>query len=190
MTGITYKVTLNDEAARAALQALIDRMDNPRGFYADVGEHLLNSARENFDREAGPDGIPWKRLMPKTVKRREEMKLTPIRILRARGRLAGSLNIAVSDNEVRIGTPVKYAAIQQLGGEIKRKERISTIFQHYDARTDTLDQKFRKKSKSNFARDVKVKAHTITLPARPFLGISKEDQDEIIRISRRWLGEE
>lgn len=187
---ISYKVGLNDEGARATLQGLVQRMDNPRGFYQNVGELLLNSSKDNFDREADPDGIPWKRLMPKTIKRREEKGLTPIRILRARGRLVGSLNIAAGDNEVRIGSPMKYAAIHQLGGVIKKKERISTIFQHYDAKADVIDQKFRKKSKSNFARDVTVKEHDIDMPARRYLGVSKEAQDEIIVIGRRWLADE
>lgn len=187
---ITYKVTLSDDVALAALQSLLKRMDNPRGFYANVGEQLLNSTMDNFDREAGPDGVPWKKLMPKTIKRREEKKLTPIRILRARGRLAGSLNIAAADNEVRIGSPMKYAAIHQLGGEIKKKERLSTIFQHRDETTGKVAPKFRKKSESNYHREVTVKEHSIPMPARPYLGVSKEDQEEIIKIARRWLGDE
>lgn len=190
MTGITYTIGLKDETAGEYLAQLVGKMDRPRGFFADVGEHLLNSARDNFDREAGPDGIAWQKLMPQTIKRREEQRLTPIRKLRARGRLAGSLNIAADDQQVAIGSPMPYAAIHQLGGEIQKKERVSTIYQYYDAKTDTLDQKFRRKSKSNFARDVKVGAHTITMPARPYLGISDEDEVEIITIATRWLGDD
>lgn len=190
MAGITYTVTLEDAEARDQLDALLDRMDRPRGFYKNVGEHLLNSASDNFDMERDPDGIPWARLRLKTIQRREDKRLTPIRILRARGRLAGTLNLIASDEEVRIGSPMRYAAIHQLGGEIKMPERTGMVHQHYDAKTDTLDQKFRKKSRANFSREVKIKAHTINMPKRSYLSVSTEDEVTIIRIAREWLGDE
>ncbi|MCP8894597.1 phage virion morphogenesis protein [Shinella daejeonensis] len=89
MTGITYTVTLEDAEARGRLDTLLDRMD-PRGFYKNVGERILNPASDNFDLERDPDGIPWARLRPKTIQRREDKRLTPIRILlaRAAGRIA------------------------------------------------------------------------------------------------------
>jgi phage virion morphogenesis protein len=187
MTGITYTLTLQDQEAERRLSAMVARMNNPSAFYKDVGEHLLNSALDNFEREAGPDGKAWERLMPRTIKERERKRLTPIRILRARGRLAGSLNLTFSDTEARIGTPVPYAAIHQLGGKIKKPERRGTIYQHYDAKADVVDQRFRKKSKSNFARDVTIKAHDIEIDARPYLGIGAQDIPIIFEIAERWL---
>lgn len=190
MTGISYTVTLEEEYARQRLDVLLDRMDRPRGFFRNVGEHLLNSAADNFEHERDPDGIPWQRLMPKTIERRERRRLTPIRILRARGRLSGSLNVVATDEEARIGSPMPYAAIHQLGGTIKVPERTGMIHQHYDAKTDTFDPKFRKKSRANFSREVTIKAHTIDMPKRSYLGVSKDDEVAIIRIAREWLGDE
>lgn len=187
MTGVTYTLTLNEVEAQQRLSALIGRMANPAGFYKNVGEHLLNAARNNFEREAGPDGTPWKRLMPRTIRERERKRQVPISILRATGRLAGSLNLTFSDTSARIGTPMDYAAIHQLGGKIKKPERVGTIYQSYDPKTDTLDQRFKKKSKSNFARDVKFKAHEIEMPARPYLGISQSDIPIIFEIAEQWL---
>jgi len=190
MTGITYTVTLQEEEARRRLDALLDRMDRPRGFYKNVGEYLLNSAIDNFEDERDPDGIPWDRLRPKTIQRREDKGLTPIRILRARGRLAGSLNYVATDEEARIGSNLPYAAIHQLGGEIRIPERTSMIHQHYDARTDTFDPKFRRKSHANFSREVKIKEHTIKMRKRSYLGVSSEGETAIIEIAREWLGDE
>lgn len=190
MAPIVYTLELKSKEAREAVDRLVASMSNRQGFYKNVGEHLLNSTADNFSREASPQGIPWKRLMPKTIARREKLGQVPITILRARGRLAGSFNLVATNEEVRIGTPVPYAAIHQLGGEIKKKERLHTIYQRYDAKTDTLDQKFRKKSKSNFARDVTVKAHVINIPARPFLGASEEDEKIIVGIAEDWLRDE
>lgn len=187
MTGISYEVSVQDETVQKKLDELLDRMDNRRGFFVNVGEQLLNSAKTNFEKEAGPDGIPWQRLLPKTIQRREEKGLTPIRVLRARGRLAGTINYLPSDDNVRIGSPMEYAAIHQLGGEIEKPERTGTIYQHYDPETDEFDQRFRKKSQSTFAREVKFKAHSIRMPARPFIGVSKADETAIVEIAEDWL---
>lgn len=190
MTGISQTITVRDVEVRERLALMVERMENPRGFYANVGEIMLNSSHDNFEREAGPDGIPWQRLMPKTIERRERKGLTPIAILRARGRFAGSINTDPSATGVRIGSPSPQAAIHQLGGKIKMPERQQTIYQHYNAKTDTLDQKFRRKSRSNFARDVTVKAHVIDMPARPYLGVSPTNEVDILKAAAQWLGEE
>lgn len=189
MTGvsITYSVSITDGDMLDQLGRLVDRMENPTGFYKNVGEHLLNSIRDNFEREAAPDGTPWQRLKERTIREREKRRLTPIRILRARGRLAGSFSTSATISEVRVGTPMEYAAAHQFGAEIKQPARKQTIYQHYDEKTDTLHQKFRKKSQSNFARDVTVGEHTITIPARPFAGVSAQDETIILGIADEWL---
>ncbi|WP_275789708.1 phage virion morphogenesis protein [Pararhizobium gei] len=187
MAPIVYTLELKSTEAREAVNRLVASMSNRQGFYKNVGEHLLNSTADNFRLERSPEGIPWKRLMPKTIAKREKLGQVPITILRARGRLAGSINMVATNEETRLGTPVPYAAIHQLGGEIKKKERQQTIYQRYNPKTDTLDQKFRRKSKSNFARDVTVKEHVINIPARPYLGASEADEKIIVGIAEEWL---
>lgn len=187
MTGISYRLDITNAEVRARLAELTGLMDRPEGFYRNVGEYLQNATQDNFEREAAPDGKPWERLKDRTVKERERRGLTPIRILRARGRLAGSINYAATADEVRIGSPMPYAAIHQLGGDITIPAHTRTIYQHYDARTETLDQRFRKKSRSNFARDVTVGSYTVHIPAREYLGVGADDQVAIIAIAERWL---
>ena len=189
MTGVTvtYSVTINDQGMLDQLGALVDRMDNATGFYKNVGEYLLNSIHDNFDREETPAGMAWQGLKEQTKRRREQLRLTPIRILRARGRLAGSFSSVATATEVRVGTPVPYAAIHNFGGDIEQQPRKQTIYQRYDEKTDTLHQKFVRKSRSNFARDVDVGAHTITIPARRFAGVSQEGERIILGIAQDWL---
>ncbi len=189
-TTITYKVSIEDAELSAELDALARRTENRRDFYVQVGEHMLNSTDENFQNERGPDGQRWKTLMPATIKRREQKRQIPIAILRASGRLAGSINYRASNDDMRIGSPLPYAAIHNNGGEIEMPERTQTIHQYKDAETGKIDQRFRKKSQSNFAREVLVKAHSITMPARQYLGISKDDETAIIEIGREWLRDE
>lgn len=53
----------------------------------------------------------------------------------------------------------------------------------------TLGRRFAKrKNKSSVATDVKIGAHLITIPARPFLGLSATDGIDIIDLAQRWLG--
>lgn len=119
MTGISYIVTLKDDAPRAAMAALIRRMENAHGFYKNVGEHLVNSVQDNFDTERAPDGTPWKTLSAVTLERREAEGHAGSPILRISGALAGSINYRPSDEDVRVGTSLVYAAIHHFGGDSK-----------------------------------------------------------------------
>ncbi len=119
MSGISYKATVKDADMRAGLAALINRMENKQGFYKNVGEHLLNSVGDNFDNEESPDGEKWTPLSPVTVMRREKQGHGSTPILRVSGALRGSINIAASDDDVRVGTAKVYGAMMHFGGESK-----------------------------------------------------------------------
>jgi len=119
MTGISYKTTIDDADMRAKLAELIDRMERPRGFYVNVGEHLLNSVGDNFDKEQAPDGSPWATISSVTVERREAAGHGPTPILRVTGTLRGSFNYEASDTEVRVGSAAVQAAMMHFGGESK-----------------------------------------------------------------------
>lgn len=182
-----YEVLTDDGGIAADLRAIITRMERPLGFYKNVGEFVLGRVKDNFAGEHDPDGVPWQKLMPRTIRDRERRKLVPIRILRARGRLLGSVSYRALREGLTVGSPVPYAAIHQLGGTIRMPARTQTIYQHYDARTDEFDSVFRKKKASNFARDVDVPAHDIIMPARPWIGITAADEEVILGIADAWV---
>ncbi|PYE87514.1 phage virion morphogenesis protein [Phyllobacterium leguminum] len=154
MTGISYKATVDDTDMREKLAELIDRMESPRGFYVNVGEHLLNSVGDNFDNEQGPDGEKWAPLSPVTIARREAAGYGPTPILRVTGGLRGSYNYEASDTEVRVGTAKVQAAMMHFGGESKGYMTGAVI------------------------------------PARPAVGISTGDEEEIFAIAEDWLAVE
>ncbi|MVA82449.1 hypothetical protein GOZ89_23845 [Agrobacterium vitis] len=66
MTGISYKATIDDQDMREKLAEFIGKMRRPAGFYKNVGEHLLNSVKDNFENESAPDGNRWKTLSQST----------------------------------------------------------------------------------------------------------------------------
>lgn len=182
MSGISIKIGLTDEEARASLQQLLDRMENPLGFYKGVGDRLVGSAGENFRREAGPDGTPWLSLRPATIAARVRNKQTPLTILRANTKgvqssLAGSINAAASADGVRVGSPKEYAAIHQLGGTIQK-----TAGKRWMA-----GRRFAKREERPDGHEVDIAAHAIRIPARPFLGVSRDDEAGILEEADLWL---
>ncbi|MDN5785738.1 phage virion morphogenesis protein [Pseudorhodobacter sp.] len=186
MSGISIEFELDNADATARLQALLNRMDNRGPLFARIGDRLVKSASDNFRAQSGPDGTPWQPLRPATIKVRNARGLTPIHILRARGNLAGSINRQATDDEVRVGTPVEYAAIHQLGGAIQRAARSAKIYRLKDA-NGTVGRRFVKKKKANLETEVEIPAYAINIPARPFIGVSATDEIGIFEDAEDWL---
>lgn len=159
MTGVSYTVEFDHGELAAQLSAMVERMDSPIGFYKAVGEYMTEEAiPRNFDSEAAPDGTPWARLSPVTVKRREKAGQVPIRILRASGAMS-EVNARFSDDGVRIGTAAKQGAVMQFGA-----------------------------AKGAFGQNAIGRPIPWgDIPARPFLGLATEDEVEIIRLAADWL---
>ncbi|WP_323790120.1 phage virion morphogenesis protein [Thalassovita sp.] len=183
MSGISIEIGLRDRDAESQLQTLLDRMENRRGFYASVGERLLSSSKDRFREENAPDGTPWTPLRPRTIKAREGKGQTPITILRSNTKgksgssLAGSLNYDATNEEVRVGSPLPYAAIHQLGGTIQKPESTRWM----------SGRRFAKRSEAPEGKEVKIPAHKITIPSRPFLGLTAGDEEGILEDAADWL---
>lgn len=183
MSGISIEVGLDAAEARNRLQDMIARMARPRPFYAEVGDILVGSAGRNFQAQTGPDGRKWTPLRPGTISARIRKGQVPITILRGNRKgvsgtpLAGSISHEASDDGVRVGSPIPYAAIHQLGGTIEKPAGTGW----------KAGRRFAKRSEAPEGRDVAIPAHRITIPARPYLGVSAADQEEIFDAAEYWL---
>ncbi|SLN38149.1 Phage virion morphogenesis family protein [Aquimixticola soesokkakensis] len=192
MTGISIKTQLRDAQAREGLRDLLARMDQARPFYSAVGDLLVGSAGENFRTETDPEGRPWTPHRPSTIKARTRKGQVPLTILRSNSKgmsgssLAGSVNYVAGEDEVRVGSAKKTAAIHQLGGTIKRPARAGKIYR-MKGEDGQVGRRFVKKSKANHVTDVAIPAYTITIPARPFIGVSASDQVDILEMAEDWL---
>lgn len=183
---IGFDTELRDADARRALEEMLQRMENKRPFYAAVGERMLSSTKDRFAQENAPDGTPWAALRAATVKAREHRKQTPVKKLRARGYLAGSIYHEATAEEVRVGSPVEYAAIHQLGGTINKPARKAKIYRKKDE-AGQVGRRFVKKSEANHVTDVTIPAHKITIPARPYLGLTAADEEGVLEDAEAWL---
>jgi len=133
----------------------------------DIGKQMVVETQRNFERQQTPTGQRWRPSQRVLASGRGKT-------LQLSGRLMASITHRVIDSAVEWGTNVLYAAIHQFGGTIQRAARKQTIYQRQDKRTGELLPRFVKRRRSNFARDVNVAAHSITIPARPYLGVTPQ----------------
>ena len=142
-------IVLDDQAVQAAFTRLLKSGQDSQPLLASVGELLLNSTRARFADEKDPDGNPWEPLKASTRARKTK---NPDRILTASGLLGGSsINTRAGRRQVEIGSSRLYAATHQFGA--KKGQFGST------------------------QRGAPIPWGDI--PARPFLGLSAQDKEDI-----------
>lgn len=180
MTGTRIDVSVE----MAEVRAMLDRLgkEGTDDLMPRLGEYLLKSTQSRFDSQTAPDGTPWKALSPAYARQK---KYNKERVLTLRGYLRRSIRYQVSGPaEVEVGTNILYGAIHQLGGMIEVKARQATVRYRSVAGRVLFASK---KHKRATERQVTVPAHQVTIEARPFLGISAEDDKQIHEIAQDWL---
>lgn len=184
MTGTTFKLTIEDQAARAALGRLADV--DVGDLLPRLGEYLLRATQDRFKTQTAPDGTPWAPLQPRYARRK---KYNRDKILTLRGYLRSGIRYQVTGpDEVEVGTNLVYAAIHQLGGAIaqhaqSRKTRFRTVAGR------TLFAKSSHK-RGVTERWVSRPAYQANIPARPYLGVSAADEAALRDIVLRWVVEQ
>lgn len=179
MTGVSF-IIRDEEVDRGLGGAAAAGRDTAPLMEAIAG-HLLFSSQRRFETETGPDGKKWAPLRPRTANRRigRGRQRGTEHILRVSARLYQSLTADAGPTEATVGTNLVYARPHQLGATIERAARRQTIrLRKVKGRT----QFARKAHKRAREMEVSVKAHTITIPARPYLGFSAEDKAAIQQI--------
>lgn len=159
MSGIALNYQLNILAARKLFNRFQKADTAP--LMDDIGQYLVNATLGRIDKEETPDGEKWE---PSYRAEREGGKT-----LQDSGRLRDSYTHNVlSDVSVEIGSNLLYAAIHHEGGTITAKDGGNLKFK-------IGNQWVQKKS--------------VEMPARPALGISTEDENEIHAITEDFLQE-
>jgi phage virion morphogenesis protein len=155
---------------------------DPRGLMPRLGEYLQGSTQKRFKTQTAPDGTQWAPLQKRYARRKRYNK---DKVLTLRGYLRSYIHYQVTGGDsVEVGSNQKYAAIHQFGGEIDMPERQATVRYRSVAGKVLFAGK---KHKRATERAVTVPVHFVKIPARPFLGLSAEDDREISRIIRDWL---
>ena len=122
---------------------------------AALAEGLRTRTLERFDKEQSPDGGSWKRSVRASESGGKTLTMTT--------GLKNSINARASAEGAEVGTNLVYAATHQFGasGRTIRARRKPYLVFKVGGRT------------------IRKKQVTVNIPARPFLGISEEDRQDI-----------
>jgi phage gpG-like protein len=168
---------LRDMYARMAAfgQGPLDAMDDA------IGAAMVASTQLRFRAQVDPQGNPWK---PSKRALKDHGKT-----LIEKGMLLASITHNVLPGKgVEWGSPLVYAGVHQTGADITMHPRSQRIYFRFVGKSGELKPQFAKKGKSNFSKWATIAhAYTIHLPARPYLGISSDDETEILDTAGRHL---
>jgi phage virion morphogenesis protein len=157
MTLIQIKV--DDSELQSAFAQLTQRMDDLQPVMTSIGEYMVRATDDRFRNQQDPEGNPWAPLSAATLAVKRNNK-----ILTERGRLRGSITYKATSNSVEIGTNLIYAPTHQFGATIRAKNKKYLYW----------------KGASHPVKEV-------VIPARPFLGVSEQDEQKILGIIENYL---
>ncbi|BFU65378.1 phage virion morphogenesis protein [Rodentibacter abscessus] len=147
------KITLNDTQATQQLNGIARQLKHPRKLYGVLGETLKKLHQARFEAEVDPQGKKWQPLSPITQQIKGDN-----RILKQDGYLSQKTAYNYDDNRLEFGSDAKYARLHQFGGTITPKKAKRLKF-----------------GKSN------VFAKKAVIPARPWLGVSRSDEQKLLK---------
>lgn len=126
-----------------------------QGLNNTIAQAVRTSTVKRFRTQAGPDGKRWE--PSRRVRERGGVTLTDS------ARLRNSIRSKTGRDGFAVGTNVVYAATHQLG-----------------AKSRTIRAKTARGLRFNIGgRWITRRAVTVNIPARPFLGVSQDDAEEI-----------
>lgn len=166
-----FKIEIEDRLVADALKQLAKSCDDLTPAMRAIATALLSQTEANFSAESGPLG-KWPALKDK--------KRKGGKILQDTGRLAASVTPFWSATEAGVGSNAIYAAIHQLGGSIDKAAQSRLVRHRTNAKGELLRSEalggkglvFAKNSHKRVAvRWFEQGAHSINIPARPFLPV-------------------
>ena len=147
-----YRLTVVDKLVKDYLANVGKRMREPEKALRECGLVLLRSIAKNFEKGGRP--VKWVPSLRATSSKGQTLVAT--------ARLKNSITMEVAGNRLTVGTNLKYAAIQQLGGIITPKTAKVLL-----ANIPGVGYRAMKK---------------VEIPARPYLVVQDEDENTFKRI--------
>lgn len=158
LSGARIFFEFRHEAFTAALARLdISNPARRRGLLRAIGVGLQHTTRDRFERGADPQGRGWAPLHPAYAAARRPMPI--LQQMGDSGGLKGSITFQTASHQVAVGSNKVYAAIHQFGGVIRPNTAKALAFQlggHL------------------------VRARRVTIPARPYLGFGRADEEAVL----------
>lgn len=165
MSGASLEVIYRDGELRRRLQLLAATLGPgllPQ-VLDEVGEAVAALTMRRFEEGKGPDGGEWQ----------PSARAAAVggQTLVERGTLRDSITHTVLPGAggVEVGTNVRYGAIHQFGGRVEAK----------------TDKGLRFRVAGQWIRKA-----AVTIPARPYLGLSDDDESDLVAIVDDWMRRE
>ena len=136
-----------------------------------LGEDIVTRTQARFATSTGPDGVRWR------DKKRPDGRKT---LSGKTGLLYGQIHNTVVGNSAVVLAAMQYAAIHQFGGKFEKPAYSKQVRHRTNARGELLRSKIMNGRGLIFAKDshkraltrwFEVAAHSITIPARPFMPV-------------------
>jgi phage virion morphogenesis protein len=154
-----FSITVEDAGVLAALRGLAGRLADTTPISQAIAALGESSTRLRFRSESAPDGSRWKPSLRAQIKGGKTLTMD--------GHLSGSLSSRAGAGFAEWGVNRIYAAIHQFGGVIKPKSAGALRFRLANGGFATVQ--------------------SVTIPARPFLGLSEDDRGDILDLIERRL---
>lgn len=159
MSGAVLITRMDWSEARSAFGRLAGAVTETTPIMRAIGTGLVTSTQDRMDAGHGPDGAEWKALNPVYAAGKRGPGI--LRESGMRGGLQGSITYRAGRDEVEAGTNKIYGAIHQFGGVIRAKGGGKLAFK--------MGGRL-------------IRTESVTIPARPYLGISPDAQVMIVDV--------
>lgn len=177
MPGAALQMSLDQFASFCEAKAKAFQQTDLRKPLTAIKVLLIADVRDNFHGSHAPDGTAWLPLKNPS-KRRGGASAKPLRdtgLLMASVTAQGRGHVErIGEHELVLGTNLDYAAVHQFGATIffpERRRRKPWVFESGGRKVFTR----------------RIRAHTVTIPARPFLGFSERAINRIGLIFAEWM---
>lgn len=157
---VTLTADLELTGIKAVLGAYVSAGEDLTPLMEMCGALLETSTKDRLrDSNLAPDGVPW----PVSMR----AQLDGGKTLVESSRLANSIQYVAGPSQVEVGSNVIYAGIHQTGGEIRPKNGAALSFALPGVGWATVGK--------------------VTIPARPYLGISDQDREDLTATTVEYL---
>lgn len=155
--GLRIEIDGYDEVLKG-LGTRSEKLKYPEPFWGEVGRMLVNSTQHRMEQGIAPDGSPW----PASLRVLFEGGKTMMDTLE----LYGSITYEASASGVAVGTNLIKAALLHYGGTVKPVTADALAFN---------------------IGGVQVFAQSVTIPARPFIGLDDDDEDALEQLVATYI---
>lgn len=207
---IEFNIEVLSKGLQESLKKNFEKLRNYRAPLKQAGVYMLAETDKNFRQQRSPDGRPWKKLSPitKGARRGGGGGGKP---LQDTGFMKGSIFFKPQGNDrLKIFSKSKWAAFHQgldKSGRQVREHKIKPVKKKYLAiplkpisrtkKPREFKDAFIRKSKKGRLVIVRPRGEglealyllkkEVTVPARPFLGFSKRNINDIEKIFVKWV---